>query len=86
MAIKKVARIGDPGTHGGTLVNPSVNTTIAGSKVAVQGDMYNCPTHGMQSVTATGLLRINGKKVIREGDLAGCGASITGVSSSTKSD
>ena len=86
MALNKVARIGDPGTHGGTLVNASVNTSIASKKVAVAGDKYNCPTHGMQDVTATGLLKINGKKVIREGDLAGCGASITGVSSSTKSD
>lgn len=86
MALKKIARIGDPGSHGGALTIASTKSTINGSKIAVQGDKYNCPTHGMQNVTATGLLKINGKKVIRQGDLAACGATIGPVPTNTKSD
>lgn len=75
------------GTHGGALVSPSpVNTKINGSRISVQGDTLNCTTHGMQTVTATGLLKVNGKKVIREGDIAACGAVIQPAPSVTKSD
>jgi uncharacterized Zn-binding protein involved in type VI secretion len=78
-----VAVVGDSSTHGGTVIGGDPTFTILGKPVAVIGmSVHSCPVdkHGTTSIIpGSSLLNrptINGKPVVLDGDLTGCGARI----------
>jgi uncharacterized Zn-binding protein involved in type VI secretion len=81
---RKIARVGDTGSHGGAIVTVSSNTKIDGKKIALDGDIYPCPTHGNKAIIGTGGLKIDGKRVVCHGDVTACGATIQVVGANTK--
>lgn len=77
MASKPVVRQGDTSSHGGYMVTAGGKPLVNGLRLCVNGDMHVCPLrgHGTTSVTASSTkFSSNGKKVLRVGDVAGCGA------------
>jgi uncharacterized Zn-binding protein involved in type VI secretion len=81
----KVIRIGDPGSHGGTVTTGSPDTFANGLAVARVGDTYDCPEHGPNPI-ATGSpdTTANGAAVARVGDTTACGATLQGGSPDTE--
>lgn len=79
---KIVAVLGDPSSHGGTLIttNQDGRYKLAGMPVCVHGCLHSCPIpgHGVTAVSAvTTHSYVNGKLIITYGAVAGCGAIIT---------
>ncbi len=79
---KKIALLGDRSDHGGTLIstNQDGRLKVGGVAVCAQGCSHSCPIeyHGVTAVTAvTTRSRINGKLIVTESAVAGCGAHIT---------
>lgn len=82
----RVARITDTGSHGGVIITGSGTTKADGLAVARVGDIYDCPEHGPNPITAgSGGYSVDGAKVARVGDTTQCGAVITS-GSGTHSD
>lgn len=79
-----VIRQGDAGDHSGksrgTVIGASSSATLNGRKVALMGDLYDCPKHGKKPIIATGTATIDGKKVAVVGDKASCGALLGTIS------
>lgn len=78
----KIACLGDSSTHGGTLVSTNQNDKykVSGIKVCVDGCSHRCPIpgHGTTSVSAiTKKSYCNGKLIVTEDAVAGCGAKVT---------
>jgi uncharacterized Zn-binding protein involved in type VI secretion len=72
-----IIRIGDPGSHGGSVTTGSPNTLANGIKVARVGDTYSCPIHGPNPiVTGSPDVTANGQAVARVGDTTACGATL----------
>lgn len=74
--MEKLARLNDRGEHNGKIITASSNYTCRGAKVALDGDIYECATHGRQRLIGSSHFTENGKSVIRVGDKAACGAKI----------
>lgn len=73
-----VARIGDTGSHGGTIITGSPTGKADGRPIARMGDTYNCPIHGPNPIAAgSPKYSMDGRKVARIGDITQCGAVIT---------
>lgn len=73
-----VARIGDSGSHGGSIVSGCATTRSDGPQVARVGDTYACPLHGPNPIAAgSSIMKIEGQRVARIGDPTACGAAIT---------
>ncbi len=78
------ARVGDATTHGGMVAGPGATSVlIGGAPAALLGDNHACPipaiTGHLQSSPFTigsTTVTIEGKPVLRSGDLCGCGASV----------
>lgn len=71
----RVCRVGDAGSHGGTITTGSDNVFVNSKKVARVNDTYACALHGAQPlVTGSPTLYVNSRKVVRVGDTAACGA------------
>lgn len=51
MAGKPVARLGDPGSHGGNISTGSSPIFVNSTPVALVGDIYSCPIHGSNPIT-----------------------------------
>lgn len=51
MAGKPVARLGDPGSHGGNISTGSSPIFVNSMPVALVGDIYSCPLHGSNPIT-----------------------------------
>ncbi len=76
---RQIARLGDPSSHGGTIITSS-NTVLAdGIGIARQGDLHSCPIpgHGVTELFSDSVTKVEGHSVIRVGDTAGCGAVIS---------
>ena len=71
-----IARIGDRGNHGGTIITGSSNYLCRGSMVALTGDIYQCSVHGRQELVGRSHFKIHGKSVVLVGDRAKCGSVI----------
>lgn len=80
----KIIRLGDPGSHGGSVTTGSPDTFANGARVARVGDTYSCPIHGPNPIT-TGSpdVTANGQAVARVGDTTSCGATLGGGSPDT---
>lgn len=75
-----VVRLGDSSSHGGSMISAGSTVLVNGVPVCVDGDSHSCPIpdHGVTSVTASSSVRsTGGKRVVKIGDGAGCGAVIT---------
>lgn len=84
MAGKPVARLGDPGSHGGNISTGSSPIFVNTLPIALVGDIYSCPLHGSNPIT-TGAPHVFGlgKDVAHVGSLTACGATITAGSPDT---
>jgi uncharacterized Zn-binding protein involved in type VI secretion len=72
-----VARFGDEGSHGGTIITASGDSTCNGLGIARQGDILDCAQHGHQAINAiTTHTLVNNRLVITVGATADCGAVI----------
>lgn len=81
---KKIALKGDGSDHGGSVTTSNQDGTfkVGGVEVAVEGAQHSCPIygHGVTSITAvTTKSYQNGKLILTEKAVAGCGAEITPV-------
>jgi uncharacterized Zn-binding protein involved in type VI secretion len=79
---KKIALKGDSSSHGGSIItsNQDGSFDVGGTEVAVNGAQHSCPLdgHGTTSITAiTTKSKCNGKLILTENAVAGCGALIT---------
>lgn len=78
-----VARLGDAGSHGGTIITASPDVFVNDKPVARVGDLYACPDHGVNPiVTGSPDIAVNDKAaaVVNISKTA-CGATITEGSS-----
>lgn len=84
----QLIRLGDPTSHGGTVLEASGQTASGGIKVARVGDKVSCPLpgHGVcPIVTGDNTLIIEGKAAARHGDKTACGASLIATQNPTTS-
>ena len=75
--MRRVIRLGDPTSHGGTVVSAAGNYSIMGKNVARVGDTCTCPKRGHNNCTiAEGdpNWTIDGRAVALEGHKTTCGA------------
>jgi uncharacterized Zn-binding protein involved in type VI secretion len=78
---QKIGCVGDGSSHGGTIVSSNQDGTLkaSGDEVAVDGALHSCPIpdHGITAITPiTTKSYHNGKLIVTEGAVAGCGAVI----------
>lgn len=76
---RRVIRLGDPTTHGGTVVSATVGYIMFGKEVAGKGDKAICPIPGHGAVTIVEgdpTWTVNGKNVALEGHKCSCGCSL----------
>lgn len=79
-----IARKGDPGSHGGVILDGSPTFGVNSRDVARVGDLYGCPEHGPNAiVSGSPDFYADGRKVARVGDPTACGAVITAGSPDT---
>lgn len=78
--MSNVIRVGDETSHGGKVLNSSVeHFVVSGKAVVVVGDKCMCPVNGHQNCTvASGSAThtIDGKAVAYDGDKTSCGATL----------
>lgn len=73
----RVARVGDPGSHGGAISSGSPTGTCDGRPIARVGDIYDCPIHGPNAIAdGSGTTTVDGRREARLGDPTLCGAII----------
>lgn len=83
----RVARIGDSGSHGGSLTTGSPTGKADGRKIVRVGDLYACPEHGPNPVASgSASYTLDGRQVARLGDRTQCGATITSGSATHRDD
>lgn len=76
---KLVVCVGDPSNHGGSVSNHNQDGTLtaAGELVSLEGAMHVCPIdgHGTTAIVAVTVRSYhNGKLILTELAIAGCGA------------
>ena len=78
--MKRVIRLGDPHSHGGTVMRVADNrSAILGQPLARVGDLCSCPIPGHQGcviVQGDPLWTIDGIPVALDGHVTSCGASL----------
>ena len=76
---KALVRLGDTSSHGGSMISSSSWIQCGNQSLCVDGDIHHCPLpgHNNTPVTATSRITARGKRMLRVGDVAGCGAIIT---------
>ena len=84
MADKPVARLGDPGSHGGAIITGAPTVIVNDRPMARVGDMYACPIHGPNPII-TGVYSVIGQEqyVAHVGSKTACGAVILAGSPDT---
>ena len=88
MGLSPVVRVGDQSDHGGSMITANGKYKDENKQAGVNGDLHSCPLpgHGVTSVSASSVnTSSGGPKILRIGDVAGCGARIATGSSITKS-
>lgn len=70
-------RLGDKTSHGGTVIEASFHSDVAGVGIARLGDKTVCPTHGSAPIiSGDSTLIVDGKPAARNGDKTACGATL----------
>lgn len=94
MAARKIIRIGDPTSHGGTVISGSPSHTIGGKGMARKGDKVDCPQkypdgspHGVNEIIeGEDRMPIEGVPVALEGMRSVCGCTLIGTGNATYGD
>ncbi|MCO6546534.1 MAG: PAAR domain-containing protein [Gilliamella sp.] len=76
---KNVVRLGDPTTHGGSVISASSKTIIEGKPVALIGDLVSCPKkdHGINKIIEGAKMGFSdGKLVVIDQCLCECGCKV----------
>lgn len=83
MADKRLAVLGDRSDHGGSIISTPSTVRTGGGRLAIEGAMHACPIkgHGVTPVSGEGTAMNMGRRLIRTGCKAACGASIIGSGS-----
>ena len=77
--MRRVIRLGDPTSHGGTVVSAAGNYSIMSKNVARIGDSCTCPKRGHNNCTIVEgdpIWTIDGRPVALEGHKTSCGATL----------
>ena len=85
-AVFKVARLGDPSSHGGVIISSASLTNVEGQLVARVGDLHSCPIpgHGVTPiVNGSSNFICEGSIVAVDTSVCGCGESIIATASVT---
>jgi uncharacterized Zn-binding protein involved in type VI secretion len=83
----RVARIGDPISHGGNVITGSNKFQSQGIPVARVGDLVNCAVDGINPIiSGSPHLYEQNRAVARVGSLCQCGAIITDGASKHETD
>jgi uncharacterized Zn-binding protein involved in type VI secretion len=70
-------RLGDKTSHGGTVIEASSHSDIAGVGIARLGDRTVCPMHGSAPIiSGDSTLIVDSKPAARAGDRTACGATL----------
>lgn len=78
-----IARLGDTGTHGGSIVTSASKWRCEGAFIARRGDTYLCPEHGPNPIVGgSSIWKCEDAGIARHGDLTACGATL--ISGATK--
>jgi uncharacterized Zn-binding protein involved in type VI secretion len=85
--MRSIARDGDTVGPGGKIITKAKNVFIGGKKVAIEGSPVtphdSDPTH-RATMKASSSVRVNGRKVCRDGDKATCRHSVTSSQNSVQ--
>lgn len=82
-----IARLGDPGTHGGSVITASPDTDAEGISVARVGDIYACPIHGPNPIVGGAAETwVNSPHNAHDGSPTACGAAIIATATHTWTD
>lgn len=80
-----IVRLGDTGSHGGSVVTSASKWRCEGAFIARQGDTYDCPIHGPNPITGgSDRWQCEGAPIARDGDATACGATL--ISGASKWD
>lgn len=72
-----IVRLGDTGTHGGSVVTAASKWRCEGSPIARKGDTYDCPLHGPNPIAqGSSKWQCEGASIARHGDATACGAAL----------
>jgi uncharacterized Zn-binding protein involved in type VI secretion len=72
-----IVRLGDPGSHGGSVVSSASKWRCEGALIARKGDTYSCPIHGPNPIVGgSSIWKCEGADIARHGDPTACGASV----------
>lgn len=72
-----VVRLGDAGSHGGSVVSSASKWVCEGPLIARKGDTYDCPLHGLNPIVeGSGKWICEGAPIARHGDATACGATL----------
>ncbi|MDN0074153.1 PAAR domain-containing protein [Crenobacter sp. SG2303] len=77
--MKPAIRLGDPTSHGGSVVSAASSTTLFGKPVACVGDKVSCPQQGHSNCTIVegdSTWLVGGKPVALDGHKTSCGAAL----------
>ncbi|MFC5474538.1 PAAR domain-containing protein [Paraherbaspirillum soli] len=75
---KPAARVGDPLSHGGSIIKGSSNVFINGKPAAYVSSEVNCSSDDKQTISkGSSTVFINGKPAVRVNDTTSCGATVT---------
>ena len=71
-----LVRLGDRSDHGGYMISAGSWIKCGNVVLCIDQDMHYCPIehHNTTPVTGTSRVLARGKRVLRVGDIAGCGA------------
>lgn len=75
--MKRAIRLGDPSSHGGTVLSAASSSSLFGKQVACKGDSVSCPVPGHVNciiIEGDDSWLVGGKPVALEGHRASCGA------------
>lgn len=72
-----IVRLGDTGSHGGSVITSASKWRCEGALIARKGDIYDCPLHGPNPITGgSARYRFEGAPTARHGDSTACGATL----------
>jgi uncharacterized Zn-binding protein involved in type VI secretion len=77
--MRKVIRLGDPTSHGGSVISATSHLVVMGIKVARLGDQCTCPIPGHDNcviVEGDPMWVIDGRPIALEGHKTSCGATL----------
>jgi uncharacterized Zn-binding protein involved in type VI secretion len=79
-----ILRLGDPGSHGGSVCTSATKTYAESVLIARIGDTYCCPLHGPNPIiTGCSKTYIESALCAYNGSMAACGATLSATATKT---